>query len=122
MRWSQLVVKMRLPGLLRISFKQTCLQTNMICLQYILMDLMLSILKKVRTCNKVIFFSPQFNLHFNNKKNPIKTQNKVLQGILSGTAGPQYKDSLKEGSCLAPSILKRNFTRAANFQGGMSWP
>lgn len=41
MRWSQLVVKMSLPGLLRISFKQTCLQTKVICLQYTLMDLML---------------------------------------------------------------------------------
>ena len=115
MRWSQLVVKMRLPGLLRISFKQTCLQTNMICLQYTLMDLMLSILKKVRTCNKVIFFSPHFNLHFNNKKKthkntkqcpskyPQQSSRTTVQRFAKGgeLSGPQHtQEKLYEGGHL----------------------
>ena len=64
MRWSQLMVTVRVPGLLRILFKQTCLQINTICLKYTLMDLMLAIFKKARTFSKVIFFSP----HIKGKK------------------------------------------------------
>lgn len=70
---------------------------------------MLVILKKVRTCNKVIFFSPHFNLHFNNNKSNKrqKHKNTGLQSILSGTREPQYKDLWVEEGCLAPSRLSR---------------
>lgn len=75
------------------------------------MDLMLATLKEVRTYNKVIFFSPRFNLHLNSNNNnnrPIKhKKNKGLQSIVSGAVEPGYKDSLGEGSCLAPSMLSR---------------